>query len=418
MTIKLYPATLSGAVAAPPAKSYAHRALVAAALADGVSEIQNIGSSDDVLSTIEAVKALGAVVDIKNGTAYVTGPARPPKDEVLLNCNESGATFRFLLPVAAALGARVHFTGSGQLAARPARPLIDVLAEHGAAISGGGLPFHLGGALFPGEYSLTGGVSSQFISGLLLGLPVLGRACTLRWSLPLVSAPYVDMTVALQKAFGVDILLLPGRAVVPAGQRYTPANFVVEGDYSSAAVFLTAGALGHSVNINGLNPESLQADRLLLAFLQSSSAHITHTQNGLSLKGTGLSSFHFDTGPAPDLAPVLMVAAALADGRSVFTHVKRLRDKESDRLAAMINNLRALGRTPVLEGDALYIDGGETFTPAAVDAYGDHRIAMAMSLATLFATGPVVLSGADHVTKSYPHFWEDYRMLGGKYHVI
>lgn len=390
--MKLYPAKLRGTVPAIPSKSMAHRLLICAALGRKPVTLLSPEVSQDMEATARCLAAMGAEVHrIPQGFLVTPGPWKSP---CRLPCGESGSTLRFLLPVVGALGLEAEFLLEGRLPKRPLFPLDGQLEAHGLQLS---RPqeqiLQVRGRLRPGAYRLPGNVSSQFISGLLLALPLLSGKSTLEVTGRLESRPYVDMTLSALSTFGLP-LSGPPYAVSPAPFQ-GPSALTVEGDWSSAAFWLGANALGSNVQVTGLDEASLQGDRAVAALLPTLGGGST-----------------VDLSDIPDLAPILAVAAAGQPGATVFVNAARLRMKESDRIATICAMLEALGVSVTQEADRFTVTGGPILG-GTVDAAGDHRIAMAAAIAATVASGPVTLLGARAVEKSYPRFWEDYTALGG-----
>lgn len=404
MEVTVSPGRLAGKVTVPGSKSMAHRGLIAAALADGPSRIQNATPSGDLEATIRCLTALGAKIRREGEDLLVTPLTRRWRERCLLPCGESGSTLRFLLPVAAALGAPARFTGEGRLPDRPIGPLGEALEQGGAILTGLRLPLDLDGRLRPGEYLLPGNVSSQYITGLLLALPLLDGESAIRLTTPLESAAYVEMTLQVLAQFGVKAWREGERYCIPGGQTYRASTFSVEGDYSAAAFFLAANAIGSQVECLGLRGDSAQGDKAILSHL------------GAIRRGGDIA---IDVSQCPDLAPALAVAAAYGKGETTLTGAGRLRLKESDRLTALTAVLTQLG-AQVEEGpDYLTIQGVPALRGGtAIDPLGDHRIAMAAAIAALGAKAPVTIRDAQCVGKSYPQFFHHMKLLGGVCHVV
>ena len=406
MEVTISPGRLAGKVAVPGSKSMAHRGLIAAALADGPSRIQNATPSGDIEATVRCLTALGAEIRREGEDLEVTPLHRRWRERIVLPCGESGSTLRFLLPVAAALGAPARFTGEGRLPERPLGPLGETLIRGGAELSGFQLPLEVAGRLRPGEYRLPGDVSSQYVTGLLLALPLLEGDSSIRLTTPLESAGYVRMTLQVLAQFGIQVSPEEGGWRIPGNQTYRAADFEVEGDYSAAALFLTANAIGSQVECLGLREDSTQGDRAILRHLET-------------IQSLGGGRVEIDLSQCPDLAPALAVAAAYADGETALTHAGRLRLKESDRLAALSTVLTQMG-AEVEEGpETLTIQGKPALDGGVpIEPFGDHRIAMAASIAALGAKAPVTIQNAQCVGKSYPQFFHHMKLLGGVCHVV
>ena len=400
MNVVVAPGRLSGAVRAPASKSAAHRLLICAALADGPTRVSIHATNRDIEATADCLRALGAGIDRQGDGLNVRPVARIP-DTCALDCGESGSTLRFLMPVAAALGTRATFTGHGRLPLRPNAPLVEALRKHGARIDRDLLPMALSGPLTGGRWALPGDVSSQYITGLLFALPLLDGDSEIALTTPLASAAYVDMTLRALGQFGIVVEPTATGWRVPGNQRYhAPGEAGVEGDWSAAAFWLAANALGSRVDVRGLDPDSAQGDRAVAGLLGREAIDATHV---------------------PDLVPALAVAAASLPQRTVITGAARLRLKESDRLRTVADMLNALGHGVTVTADGLVIDGGEP-TPCqapvrAVDGANDHRIVMAAAVAAAHSDRPVRITDAQAVEKSYPDFFNDFTSLGGNAHV-
>lgn len=413
-TITRFP---SGVVTVPPSKSLSHRAVICAALARGQSRIENLGGSLDIEATVGCMTALGARFTREDGILIVEGAERPESGGGLLNCGESGSTLRFLLPIAALSGSNTHFTGQGRLMERPMGPYTDAFAAHGASLAAenGGLTVQ--GPLTAGVYTLPGDVSSQFVSGLLFALPLLEGNSEIAMTSPLESASYVDLTLSCLRDFGIEI----GnegykRFTVRGGQSYQPRQYRVEGDYSQAAFFLVAAALGADVEVRGLREDSLQGDREILNIVQNAGAILRRTPNG-GLKvdsPSGLKAQRVDVSTIPDLVPPLAVLLSLSEGVSEIVNAARLRFKECDRLAAVTRELNALGAKIEEREDSLLITGVPEFLGGPVHAWNDHRIAMMSAVAAIRCKEPVTIDDPDCVAKSYPRFWSDFEGANGE----
>lgn len=403
MKVILSPGRLHGALNAIPSKSAAHRLLICAALADAPTTLKLGVSNKDIDATIACLRALGAGIAWQGDTLTVT-PITPTSTP-LLDCGESGSTLRFLLPVAAALGCDASFQGAGRLPERPIGELLLALQTHGVKASAPKLPLTLTDKLQSGAYTLPGNISSQYITGLLLALPLLEGDSTLHLTTALESAAYVDITLAALRRFGILLEPVPSGWRVPGGQVYrSPGTLTVEGDWSNAAFFLTANALGSDVELHGLDPASPQGDKAITAVLNA------FTENAPQPRV-------IDLRPIPDLLPALAVVAALTPGQTHFTGGERLRLKESDRLASTAAMLNGLGGSVEILPDGLLVHGSQ-LCGGEVDGANDHRIVMAAAIAATRCTGSVTILGAEAVHKSYPNFFNDLAMLGGDVHVV
>ena len=404
MDIKIYPSKLIGTVSAPSSKSYSHRMIIAAALADGISEISNVTDSNDITVTSQAMEALGANVLSDSGTYTVRG-IKTPAAKADIDCGESGSTLRFIIPVAAALGTTATLNGHAKLPQRPITPYTREFPKKGVTFEPqSGLPITITGRLRAGEYNLEGDVSSQFITGLMLALPLCEEDSAIKLMSPLQSKPYADMTIAALKKFGVDIreMKLDGLPLylIKGGQKYKPCRIAVEGDYSQAAFFFTANALGSEINVTNLDPDSVQGDKEILNIIASC--------------GREMNPFTADAGNIPDLVPILAVLGSMTKGQSKIINGARLKIKESDRLLAVSEMLNTLGGKVKVLDDGLYIEPVEKLKGGEIDSFGDHRIAMCAAIAATRSENNVVIENAESVEKSYPKFFEDYKTLGGK----
>ncbi len=410
MTVTVLPARLAGSVRAIPAKSHMHRALICASLADRPTELLCPGTGRDIEATIGCLRALGADIREQNGV-YTVRPFSRPNGRVLLDCGESGSTLRFLLPLAPALGVPASFVGRGRLAERPLSPLYEQLLAHGAALSpAGSFPLTVDGQLTPGEYRMDGGVSSQFFTGLLLALPLLDGESRVVTEGALASAPYVALTLAVQKSFGVTPLRDGPQFIVSPQSYRSPGRLTVEGDWSNAAFWLVAGALNGDITVRGLRPDSAQGDRAILPLLRQMGAFIRTDGDSVTISRSRLRGIQIDAADIPDLVPALAVAAAAAEGKTVITGAARLRLKESDRIHSVCALLRSLGASCFETPDGLYIPGGGLLG-GDVDACNDHRIAMSAAVAACACASPVRIHGAESAEKSYPAFFHDFEAL-------
>lgn len=411
MLARILPSRLQGSVTVPPSKSMAHRALLCAGLAAGTTQIQGILPSQDMEATCRALTALGASIVRQGSLARVQGVAgRPKAPQGPVDCGESGSTLRFLIPAFALASAPARLTGRGRLPQRP-------LGPYGAIFRGQGLPFaqdeagvSFQGPLAPGDYTLPGDVSSQFISGLIFALPLLPGDSHIRIQPPFESRGYVNMTLQVMDAFGVRASFLDGLTLrVPGNQRFTApaAPFLVEGDDSQAAFFLTLDAILGDVSVAGLSPRSIQGDRVMGEIL-ARCGHVPGQAPG------PLALFVADLGDCPDLGPILMTLGLFCRGESRLVNAGRLRLKESDRGTAMAQELSKLGGQASLAGDEIRIRQSRLRPGPALSSHGDHRIAMALAVAALGARIPADIQGAEAVEKSYPDFWKDLAHLGAR----
>ena len=391
MDITISPRPLRGDLTVIPSKSQAHRLLICAAFSDKPTLLRCAETNRDIEATAGCLTALGASI-IRTDSGYTVFPIETVPEKAQMNCRESGSTLRFLLPVAGALGVDALLTMEGRLPQRPLSPLWEEMERMGCTLT---RPtpdtIRCTGKLRPGAYRIDGGVSSQYITGLLLALSLLGSGSQLEIIGKVESRPYIEMTKAAISLFGGD----PDH---PGEKRFhSPGAVSVEGDWSNGAFFLAANELGSCLNLHGLDPDSPQGDRAVLGILpllRSVAPRISAAD-------------------IPDLVPILTVAAAWNHG-AVFTDIRRLRMKESDRVASVIAMLKSLGGRADADENTLTVFPSR-LTGGVVDSCNDHRIAMSAAIAATICTGPVTVLGAECVSKSYPGFWEEYRRLGGNY---
>lgn len=422
--ILIPPSQLSGSVAAIPSKSDGHRQLICAALSNQETTIE-IGPdplSQDVQTTINCIRSLGARVMREDDRVLRIHPIRttiklPP--EIAMDCGESGSTLRFLVPVVAAQGKTARFTGEGKLPERPMDDLMDALRDKGITFSDRKMPFVMSGKLRGGTFSIPGNISSQYISGLLFALPLLDEDSEIILTSPLESADYVKMTLNTLRAFEINVESRETGFFIPGRQMYSsPGEMITEGDWSNAAFFLAAGALNAPVNVSGLSPKSLQPDAVIIDTLGEFGCDAIRVQNGYSVFPKPLKGILFSARNAPDLVPVLSVVACGAVGTTQIVNAGRLRLKESDRLLAMVRNLTTLGADISMDEDSLTINGTGKLRGGVVDGFNDHRIVMSMAIASTIAEEPIEIRGWEAVRKSYPTFFEDFRLLGGVTNVL
>ncbi len=398
-TVLLKNSKPNGTVVMPPSKSAAHRALFCSFLAGG-GNVEPIIDSNDMKATIGVLDAL------KSG-------------KETLDCIESGSTLRFAIPVAAALGKNVRFIGSGLLPQRPLGEYLRLLPLHGVCVkSEGGLPLEISGRLESGVYEIRGDISSQYITGLLLALPVLEGDSEIRLTTPLQSQSYVNMTLRVLALYGVTVQETDWGYFVPGNQKYEKKNLTVEGDWSQAAFFMSAAAIGGDVTLQGLDFNSAQGDKAVAEVMRRFGANVSIGENTVRCKKNKLNGIDIDCSDIPDMVPAIAVTAAFAQGETVIRGAERLRFKESDRLAAVVSNLRLMGVDACETADGMIITPEGNVHGASLNGYNDHRIVMAFSVAAMFAAADTAISDAESINKSYPSFFEDYNSLGGKAYVF
>lgn len=402
MRVQIFPGPVGGKAAVPPSKSLAHRAVLCAALAEGESVIHNPAESEDLDATLRAAAALGAECSRKEDRIVVRGKGlKETPGHVYVDCGESGSTLRFLVPLLA-LGAQpVTLMGHGRLLARPMEPYQKMFAERGLPFENDGTALHFHGPLTAGDYTLSGAVSSQFFTGLLLALPLLKGDSRIFWQGPLASEGYLALTSEVQKQFGVESRTIPGGLFIPGGQIYRPADFCVAADDSQAAFLAVMDAVRGGIELQGLDPDSRQPDGEIYRILRR-----------IRQKDGSLAAFCANIENCPDLGPILMVLALFCKGRSVLRGAGRLRLKESDRLAAMQAELLKFGAKVETGPDWAAVTAGPLTPPPLLQGHGDHRIVMALTAAAVSANIPAEIEGAEAVAKSWPQFFDCLQTLG------
>lgn len=413
--VRVLPSVFNGEVTLPPSKSDVHRAILCASLARGKSVISPVDMSQDILATIDCAKALGADITVDGSTVYVDGTNLFGSKAAELNCRESGSTLRFFIPVAAAGGVAATFTGKGRLPQRPIGIYLDCLPKFGVkCTTEGGLPLDISGRLQSGCFEVPGNVSSQFITGLLLALPLTGKDCTIAVTSPLQSVGYINMTIRTMGVFGVKVETTENGYFIKGGQSYKPCRYTCEGDWSQAAFFMAAGALGGRLTLKGLRTDSIQGDMQCLEIFKEFGADVTVTPNGITVTGGDLKGISIDATQIPDLVPILAVTAAFAKGSTNIYGAERLRIKESDRLNAISTCLNKVGARVTEKPDGLIIEGVKNAAGGSVEGYNDHRIVMSMAICAEKSTAPIEISDKESINKSYPSFFEDYKKVKGK----
>lgn len=395
---KIQKSIFNGDVTVPASKSVAHRALICSFLAGG-GTVKPIISSKDMQATVGIIEAL------KN-------------NETELNSIESGSTLRFMIPVAAALGKEVTFTGQGSLLTRPIGEYLELLPLHGVKINSDGyLPAEISGKLQNGSFEVNGNVSSQYITGLLLALSALEGDSAVILKTQLQSKPYVDMTVKVLADYGVNVFETDFGYLIKGGQKFKVQNYTVEGDWSQAAFFLVGGAINGDVTVNGLDMNSTQGDKAVVDVIKKFGANVTILENAVRVQKSELHGIEFDATDIPDMVPAIAVLASFASGKTVIKGAQRLRYKESDRIESVVYNLKELGVDVKETPDGMEIGGGRPLHSAKLKGYNDHRIVMAFSVAAM-NIGDCEIDDAQSINKSYPSFFDDYNKLGGKADVL
>ncbi len=417
MNVTITPRPLSGTLKVISSKSLSHRYVIASGLAKGKSTITNVLDSDDLTATKHVLTQLGTRFE----DDHIIG-SELKLNQKELDCNESGSTLRFMIPIAMCQKEAVTWTGKGRLKDRPLDVYLDLFDQKKITYQKpetGYLPLTVKGPLKEGHYPLKGNVSSQFITGLLYALPLLKKDSIIELTTPLESKGYVDLTLDVLQSFGIHILSTPPFYYIKGNQHFQPIKTSIEGDYSQAAFWMVAGLIGKKIDLTGLNPVSKQGDMKIVDLLKDMGGQVVfdHVSRSYQIEPSTTYGMKISLTDIPDLGPILMVLAALSSGTSRFEGCERLKIKESDRLQAMVENLTTLGVDISVSGDVVTIIGQPTFKGnQTVDAFNDHRIAMAMAIAAIRSEGPITITGAQSVSKSYPQFFCDYQTLGGIIH--
>lgn len=407
MNVKIKPQLLSGNVKVPSSKSFAHRAIIAASLASGKSIISNVTLSNDILATLSAVEQLGAKYSIKDDVVTVVGIDKICDKEITIDCNESGSTLRFMLPIAGMLSSNyVNFIGKGKLGLRPMKIYENLYKDENLFYEDSSLlnennylDLKIKGSILNDEIHIDGNVSSQFLTGLIYSLSLKDRDSVIYVN-DLQSKGYIDITLDVLKVFNIEIENVNyEKFIIKGNQKYKATNYVVEGDYSQEAFFEIANLIGSNINILGMNENSIQGDKKIVEF-----SNLLKTKNN---------HYVFDCKDCPDIVPVLSVGCALYDGSVDIINIERLKIKECDRLEAVYTELKKLGANVTKTDSSLSFIGVNKFNGADCDAWNDHRMAMMLAIAATKADSFVTIKDAQSVSKSYPLFFEDYKSLGG-----
>ena len=395
---KIQSSYLNGEVIIPPSKSVAHRAMICSYLAGG-GNVFPIADSNDMKAMNQVIRALN-------------------NNEEIIDCIESGNTLRFMIPVIAALGRKVTFVGSGRLPYRPIDEYLKLLPKHGIKYTyNEKLPLSIEGKLTSGIFEIAGDISSQYITGLLLALPLLDGDSRIVLTTKLQSKSYVDITIKVLKDYGIEIEETEEGYFVKGNQKFRKIDYCVESDWSQATFFLAAGALNGNITLKGLDLESKQGDKEVINILKRFGAKIDILQDKINVKKSHLKGIIIDAEDIPDAVPTLAVVAAVSEGTTIIEGIERLRYKESDRIESTVSNLKNMGVNIKADDNKMIIEGGKLHG-SEINGFNDHRIVMAFSIAALVSNGETTISDAHAINKTYPNFFEDYNRIGGKAIVI
>ena len=415
--LKIKPTTLRGHITVPPSKSLSHRAIIGAALADGISEITNIVYSQDIIATLDAMEAIGTTITRHSNALLIDGSTTFHKADRFIDCRESGSTLRFLLPITLVTNSHSHFIGQGNLGKRPLDPYYTIFDEQSIMYRANKdtLDLHVTGKLSPGHFSLPGNISSQFISGLLFALPLLAGDSTILLTTAVESKGYIDLTLHMLDYYGICITHDDAYThfMIPGNQKYKPHDYQVEADASQAAYFAVAGALGNPIVMTNINMDTKQGDQQIFTFLKRMQASIIEKPDGIQVEASQLQGCTIDARPCPDIIPIISLACSVAGSPSHIMHASRLRIKECDRLEAIVQQLGKLGAHIQSDHSSIRIHPASHLSGGICQTYSDHRIAMLLAIAASIAQDEIILDDYQCVTKSYPDFWRDYQMLGG-----
>lgn len=421
MKVRIFPGKADGEIQIPPSKSMAHRAIICAALANGTSTIHNIAYSDDIRITIEGMKQLGATIITKEDSIVVNGikDFNQLKEDVVF-CNESGSTLRFFIPIFSLCNRTITFTGKNRLLKRPQSVYAQIFKSQEIAFTQNEDKIQIGGKLSPGHYELDGDVSSQFISGLLFALPLLDKTSTIHIKEPYESRSYIDLTLQMLKLFGIEAGYIDSNTIEIAGnQTYKAHDYTIEGDYSQLAFFAVLAAINNDLKCLGVKHDSKQGDKQILTILKNAGATIQTIKNGYFIKKSKLHESAIDLKNCPDLGPILNVMMMYAKGTSNIYNAQRLRYKESDRIAAMEEELMKCGVQIHTKESEIIITGKDTYyCDEVLEGHKDHRIVMSLCIAATLFDKPVVINGAEAINKSYPAFFDDLQKAGITLEVI
>lgn len=420
MKVFIRPKKLQGTIDVVPSKSYSHRAIIAASLAEGRSVIKNIIFSNDIKRTIECCEAFGAKIECFDNYIVVDGTPRVSRINNVINAGESGSTIRFMIPIMLTNPEEITFTGENHLNKRPLDTYFEIFDKDGIEYTYPNdcyMPLKTNGCLKGGVYEIRGDISSQFITGLLFALPLLKEDSIIRITTNLESKSYIDLTLDILNLFGIHIINNEYKEfIIKGNQIYKSTDYTVEGDFSQAAFFLVMGALGNDVKLGCMNLNSLQGDRKIIQDIEDFGGKIVIENEMIKAIPGKLKGNVIDMSQSPDLGPVLAVLASICPGESKLVNASRLRIKECDRITCVKEELNKMGAQIDESYDEMYFVGVDKIDGVFnLSSHNDHRIAMSLAVASTICDKPLMIDGAESVNKSYPHFWDDFKKLGGDF---
>ena len=412
MKIDVYPSMVSGSITPPPSKSILHRSIISACLAVGKSTINNVVLSEDIKATINAFVSLGVNINTVGSALVIESKGYSNFNaNVDIDCNESGSTIRFLIPILSNVN-DAYFRGKSGLIKRPFNIYETIFKDSNLIFEKTSSFIRTKGKLKSGKYVVPGNVSSQFISGLLFVLPLLDGDSSIEIEGVLESANYVDITIDVLSIFGIRVKKTNNSFIIKGNQNYINNDINVETDYSQLAFFAVLGIINNSITINNINPQSLQPDKAILNIIEEMGGKLIFNDNSVKLKKSFLHNKIIDVSQSPDIAPILGILCAYANGTSQIINAKRLLIKESNRLKSTYEILKLMGVDVVMKEDSLIITGPKQFNGGIYDSFNDHRIAMTLAIAATIAKEKITILNAETINKSYPNFYKDLQSLG------
>jgi len=416
MNVLINPSKLSGTITIPPSKSQSHRAIICAAMAKGKSVINNVVLSDDVLATLSAMEKIGAKIIRNNHRLIIQGVSRISiSDDNFIDCNESGSTLRFLIPLLSLSRQKIVLTGKPSLFKRPMGVYEQLFKNCNLCYQANDKSIIINGAIPEGVYRIPGNISSQFVSGLMFALPMQKGDSIIEIEGELESKEYIDMTIDIMKQFGVIIETVDSKYYIRGNQKYVPTHLCIEGDYSQMAFFAVAGMLSGDILCKNIIKDSIQPDRRILDCLHQMNGFYDWTENGIFFRYSNTVGATIDVSQSPDIAPIIAILGALSEGTTIIENAARLKFKESNRLQSTYDTLRKMNVDVQMTDSSLIIKGQPLVEGGIFESFNDHRIVMAVAIAAIKANHPVTIKNAEAINKSYPTFFEDYQTLGGKF---